>query len=135
MFDATKRVFMKFLRFHKGFFAVMLVLFVIEVLIALYVRDQFIRPFMGDVIVVWFVYYFIRSFIIIKPIYIAIFTLLFSFAVEMGQYFKLIEILGLQEYKWARIVIGTSFSWWDMLCYLVGFLLLFVFDKHLRKNH
>lgn len=77
MFDATKRVFMKFLRFQKGFFAVMLVLFVIEVLIALYVRDQFIRPFMGDVIVVWFVYYFIRSFIIIKPIYIAIFTLLF----------------------------------------------------------
>lgn len=77
----------------------------------------------------------LRSFIAIKPIYIAFFTLLFSFAVEIGQYFKLIEILGLQEYKWARIVIGTSFSWWDLLCYVVGFLLLFLMDKDLRKNH
>lgn len=126
---------MKFLRFNRNYFALTLILFVIEVCIALFVNDTFVRPFLGDVIVVWFVYYFIRSFIAIKPIYIAVFTLLFSFAVEMGQYFKLIEILGLQEYKWARIVIGTSFSWWDMLCYVVGFLLLFVFDKHLRKNH
>src|SRR5690606_3864516 len=126
---------MKFLRFNRNYFALTVILFVIEVCIALFVNDTFVRPFLGDVIVVWFVYYFIRSFIAIKPIYIAVFTLLFSFAVEMGQYFKLIEILGLQEYKWARIVIGTSFSWWDMLCYVVGFLLLFVFDKHLRKNH
>ncbi|MDO5636611.1 MAG: DUF2809 domain-containing protein [Myroides sp.] len=124
---------MKFLRFNKNYFALTIILFVIEICIAIFVNDAFVRPFLGDVIVVWFVYYFIRSFIAIKPIYIAVFTLLFSFAVEIGQYFKLIEILGLQEYKWARIVIGTSFSWWDLLCYVVGFLLLF--DKPLRKDH
>lgn len=126
---------MKFLRFNKNYFALTIILFVIEICIAIFVNDAFVRPFLGDVIVVWFVYYFIRSFIAIKPIYIAVFTLLFSFAVEIGQYFKWIEILGLQEYKWARIVIGTSFSWWDLLCYVVGFLLLFVFDKPLRKDH
>ena len=126
---------MKFLRFNKNYFALTIILFVIEACIAIFVNDAFVRPFLGDVIVVWLVYYFIRSFIAIKPIYIAVFTLLFSFAVEIGQYFKLIEILGLQEYKWARIVIGTSFSWWDMLCYVVGFLLLFLMDKDLRKNH
>ena len=126
---------MKFLRFNRNYFALTVILFVIEICIAIFVNDAFVRPFLGDVIVVWFVYYFIRSFIIIKPIYIAIFTLLFSFAVEIGQYFKLIEILGLQENKWARIVIGTSFSWWDLLCYVVGFLLLFLMDKDLRKNH
>lgn len=126
---------MKFLRFNRNYFALTIILFVIEICIAIFVNDAFVRPFLGDVIVVWFVYYFLRSFIAIKPIYIAVFTLFFSFAVEIGQYFKLIEILGLQEYKWARIVIGTSFSWWDLICYVVGFLLLFVFDKHLRKNH
>lgn len=126
---------MKFLRFNRNYFALTIILFVIEVFIAIFVHDAFVRPFLGDVIVVWFVYYFIRSFIAIKPIYIAVFTVLFSFAVEIGQYFKLIEILGLQEYKWARIVIGTSFSWWDLLCYVVGFLLLFLMDKDLRKNH
>lgn len=126
---------MKFLRFNRNYFALTVILFVIEICIAIFVNDAFVRPFLGDVIVVWFMYYFIRSFIAIKPIYIAFFTLLFSFAVEIGQYFKLIEILGLQEYKWARIVIGTSFSWWDLLCYVVGFLLLFLMDKDLRKNH
>ena len=126
---------MKFLRFNRNYFALTVILFVIEICIAILVNDAFVRPFLGDVIVVWFMYYFIRSFIAIKPIYIAFFTLLFSFAVEIGQYFKLIEILGLQENKWARIVIGTSFSWWDLLCYVVGFLLLFLMDKDLRKNH
>ncbi|MBS7321296.1 MAG: DUF2809 domain-containing protein [Myroides sp.] len=126
---------MKFLRFNRNYFALTVILFVIEICIAIFVNDAFVRPFLGDVIVVWFMYYFIRSFIAIKPIYIAFFTLLFSFAVEIGQYFKLIEILGLQENKWARIVIGTSFSWWDLLCYVVGFLLLFLMDKDLRKNH
>lgn len=126
---------MKFLRIHWYSFVITLLLFVVEALIALYVHDNFVRPFLGDVIVVWLVYYFLKSFLVIKPIYLALFTLFFAFAVEFGQYAKLIHILGLQEYKWAQIVIGTSFSWWDILCYFVGFLLLFVFDKHLRKNH
>ena len=126
---------MKFLRFNRTCFFSALILFVVEVLIALYVHDDFIRPFVGDVIVVWFIYYFIKTFVDIKPLYIAVFTLLFSFVVETAQYFELINILGLQNEKWARIVIGTSFSWWDMLCYFVGFLFLFVFDKDLRKDH
>lgn len=125
---------MKFLRFNRNYFALTVILFVIEICIAIFVNDAFVRPFLGDVIVVWFMYYFIRSFIAIKPIYIAFFTLLFSFAVEIGQYFKLIEILGLQENKWARIVIGTSFSWWDLLCYVVGFLLLFLMDNDLKMQ-
>lgn len=126
---------MKFLRFNRTYFFIALILFVVEVLIALYVHDDFIRPFVGDVIVVWFIYYSIKTFVGIKPLYIAVFTLLFSFAVETAQYFQLINILGLQNEQWARIVIGTSFSWWDMLCYIVGFLFLFVIDKKLRKNH
>lgn len=134
-FDETKTVFMKFLRFHKGFFALVVFYFIIEVIIALYVRDQFIRPYMGDVIVIWFVYYFIRTFINVKPIYIAVFTLLFAFAVEIGQCFKLIEVLGLQNSTLAKVIIGTSFSWGDIFCYIIGFLFLFLFDKDLRKKH
>ena len=124
---------MKFLRFNRKCFFIALILFVAEVLIALYVHDDFIRPFVGDVIVVWFIYYAIKMFVDIKPLYIAIFTLLFAFGVETAQYFQLINILGLQNKKWARIVIGTSFSWWDMLCYVVGFIVLFLLDKELRK--
>ena len=38
-------------------------LFVVETLIALFVRDAFIRPYMGDVLVVILVYCFVRMFI------------------------------------------------------------------------
>ena len=37
-----------------------LVIFCIEVLIALYVRDNFVRPYIGDVLVVVLVYSFVR---------------------------------------------------------------------------
>lgn len=113
----------------------MLVIFAVEVCIALFVHDAFIRPFVGDIIVIWFVYYFIRAFVNCKPIYIALFTLAFSFAVEIGQYFKLVAVLGLEDNKLARIIIGTSFSWWDMLCYVIGFGFLFLLDKDLRENN
>ncbi len=134
-FDDAKQYFMKFLQFNYRYFFITVLIFCVEVFIALFVKDTFIRPFLGDVIVVWFVYYFIKTFVNLKPIYIAVFTLLFSFAVEIGQYFNLVNILGLQDYKWARIVIGTSFSWWDVLCYVIGFAFLFVLDKDLRKKH
>lgn len=64
----------------------------------------------------------------------AAFTLFFSFAVETGQYFKLIYLLGLEKNTLARVVIGTSFSWWDMMCYIVGFVFLFLFDNDLQKD-
>lgn len=126
---------MKFFRFHSCFFIIALIVFAVEVFIALFVHDNFIRPYLGDVIVIWFVYYFIRAFVNIRALYVAVFTLLFSFAVEAGQYFKLIYLLGLEESSVARVVIGTSFSWWDIVCYIVGFMFLFLMDKDLRKYH
>ena len=42
-----------------------LVIFCIEVLIALYVCDNFVRPYIGDVLVVVLVYSFVRIFLLI----------------------------------------------------------------------
>ena len=121
-------------KFDKKSFCIAIIIFIIEVLIALYIHDQIIRPFVGDILVVIFIYYFIKAFLRIQPIYIAIFTLLFSFFVEILQYFNFVELIGLGHNKAARIIIGTSFSWIDLLCYFIGFILLFIFDKDLRKN-
>lgn len=122
-------------KFDKKSFCIAIIIFIIEVLIALYIHDQIIRPFVGDILVVIFIYYFIKAFLTIRPIYIAIFTLLFSFLVEILQYFNFVELIGLDHNKAARIIIGTSFSWIDLLCYFIGFILLFIIDKDLRKNN
>jgi uncharacterized membrane protein len=41
-------------RFHKTYFLLAVLLFVIELLIALYLHDRFIRPHVGDFLVVIF---------------------------------------------------------------------------------
>lgn len=121
-------------KFDKKSFIIAVFTFLIEVIIALFINDKIIRPFVGDILVVVFMYYFIKAFINTKTINIAIFTLLFSFIIEILQYFKFVEIIGLGHNKAARIIIGTSFSWIDLLCYFMGFLLLFFIDKELNNK-
>ncbi|MGL5235661.1 MAG: DUF2809 domain-containing protein [Empedobacter falsenii] len=121
-------------KLDKKSFIIAIIIFLIEVIIALYIKDKIIRPFVGDILVVIFIYYFIKAFINTKAINIAIFTLFFSFVVEILQYFNFVEMIGLGHNKAARIIIGTSFSWIDLLCYFVGFILLFFIDKDLMKE-
>lgn len=116
-------------RFDPKSFIIFLIIFVIEVIIALYVRDSIIRPYGGDVLVVMLIYYFLKSFVGLKPLYLAIAVLLFAYAVEVGQYFNLVEVLGMQDNKVMCIVIGSSFSWGDMLAYTIGAVLCVIIDK------
>lgn len=116
-------------RFDLKSFLVFLLIFVIEVIIALYVRDSIIRPYGGDVLVVMLMYYFLKSFVRVKPLYLAIAVLIFAYAVEIGQYFNLVEVLGMQDNKIMSVVIGSSFSWGDMLAYTVGAVICIILDR------
>jgi len=105
-------------------------LLLIEICIALYINDSFIRPFMGDVIVVGLIYCIFMAITNYRVITTAIITLIFSYLVEVAQYFQVVSILNLDEYRWARIIIGTSFSWWDMICYTAGFIIVLIIEKY-----
>jgi len=128
MANTESKPFIKF-RFSLNSFLVFLIIFVIEVLIALFVNDSIIRPYGGDVLVVILMYYFVKSFVAVKPLYLAIAVLLFAYAVEIGQYFNLVEILNLQDNKVMRIVIGSSFSWGDMFSYTLGAFICYIVDR------
>lgn len=71
-----------------------LVIFCIEVFIALYIRDSFIRPYMGDALVVVLVYSFVRIFIPTGVPRLPFYVFLFACFVEVLQYFQLVETLG-----------------------------------------
>jgi len=116
-------------RFDKNSLIIAVIIFFIEVLIALFVDDSFIRPYGGDILVVILIYYFLKSFVQIKPLYLAITVVLFAYAIEVGQYFKLVEVLGLQDYKMMRIIIGTSFAWGDIICYTIGGIICYLIDR------
>ncbi len=108
------------MRFHKTYFILTILLFLTEVFIALYVHDSFIRPYFGDVLVVILIYCFVKSFLKVPMLPLAIGVLLFAFLVETLQYFDIVKKLGLENSKLANVVIGNSFAWADIWCYVAG---------------
>jgi hypothetical protein len=119
-------------KFNAKYLALAVLLFLVEVLIALFVNDRFVRPYVGDVLVVVLIYCFAKAFLDLPATKLALGVLAFSFAIEILQYFNLVEKLGLGHSKLARIVIGTSFAWEDFLAYSAGILLVIILEK--RQN-
>jgi len=116
-------------RFHKGYFGLTAVLLLIEVLIAMYVRDDFIRPYFGDFLVVILMYCFLRSFVDLEVRLTAMAVLLFSYLIEVLQYLNFVERVGLGDSELARTLIGTSFAWIDILAYTTGILTVLWFER------
>ena len=82
------------LTFNRTYFYLAVLLFLIEVYIAIFVKDQFIRPFGGDVLVVILIYCFVRAFWKINTNIAALSVFIFACTVEGLQYFNLIDRLG-----------------------------------------
>ena len=118
------------LKFQLKYFILFVILFLIEVVIALFFHDNFIRPFFGDFLVVILIYCFIKSFFNSPLVITAIGVLLFSYLIEVLQYFNIVKILGLQNSNLARVVIGTSFEWTDLIAYTLGIGLVILLDKN-----
>ena len=120
--------------FNLKFIILSIVLFMIEISIALFIRDRLVRPFVGDMLVVILIFTVCRSFIKADNFRLALSVLVFSFAVEIGQYFNLISILGLQHSELLRTVIGTTFDFHDLLAYSAGVSLIVLIEL-LAKYH
>src|SRR4249919_2589208 len=107
-------------RFQKQYFILAVLLFIIEVLIAAYVHDKIVRPYIGDSLVVILLYCFVKSFWNGSTLLTGVSVLLFSYLIEISQYFHLVKNLGLQKSRLAKIVLGSSFEWIDLIAYTVG---------------
>jgi hypothetical protein len=122
-------------KFNRYYFLGFIALLLIEIFIALYVNDNFIRPYFGDYLVVILIYCFLMSFLAFSKWKIAFYVLLFAFAVEFLQYIDFITFLGLHDNKLARVVIGTSFAWHDMLAYFFGYLSIVGFEYFAKRKN
>lgn len=101
------------------------VLLAVEVLIALFVHDNFVRPYIGDVLVTVLICAFLRIFIPkgVKPLPLYVF--IFALGVEVLQYFRIVELLGFSDNRFLSILIGSVFDVKDVVCYGVGCVLFF----------
>jgi len=115
--------------FRKQYFFLTALLFAIEILIAMFLHDGIIRPYIGDFLVVVLIYCFVRSFLNVSIIIAAIGTLFFAYLVEFLQYLNLVKVLGLQNSKIANLLIGNLFEWIDMLAYTLGIVLVLFLER------
>jgi hypothetical protein len=112
-----------------------LLLLGIEVLIGLYAHG-WVRSYLGDVLVVILIYTVIRT---IAPYKIRRWYILpaailvFSFIVEFLQLWGFCDRLGITN-QFLRIIIGTGFSWIDILCYCVGIIPCFIAEFLLARS-
>ena len=105
-----------------------LFLLLIEVIIALYVHDDFIRPYVGDVLVVIVIYTFIRMIIPEKCRLLPLYIFIFAAGVELLQLAKIVEILGVEDNTFLKTLIGSVFDVKDIVCYAVGCVILGVYE-------
>lgn len=118
------------LKFKPKYLLLTILIFLVEVLIATVLKNNFfIRAYLGDVIVVILLYTFVKSFFTVNDTTLILGIFAFSCVVEFAQYFNIAEKLGFQPGSLMYIVIGNSFSWVDIACYAAGCLLLYLLVK------
>ncbi|CAM2812481.1 DUF2809 domain-containing protein [Chryseobacterium flavum] len=122
-------------RFNLSYFLFALFIFLVEVFIAVKLENIFfIRAYLGDVIVVMFLYALVKSFFKVNDHKLILGILIFSCVVEFAQYFNIAEKSGFRHGSLMYIVIGNSFSWIDILCYIAGCLMLYFFVQIKEKG-
>jgi len=115
------------LKFKPKYLLLTILIFLVEVLIATVLKNNFfIRAYLGDVIVVMLLYTFVKSFFTVNDTTLILGIFAFSCVVEFAQYFNIAEKLGFQPGSLMYIVIGNSFSWVDIACYAAGCLLIYL---------
>ena len=113
--------------------AVFVLLLAVEVLIALFVHDSFVRPYVGDMIVTVVVWSFMRIIFPDRFKLMSLYVMIFAVLVEVGQYFHYTELLGITNPVLVTMM-GTSFAWADIACYAVGCVVAGIADWLLFKK-
>ncbi len=107
-------------RSRKTYIISFLVLLLVEISIAIWIKDDFIRPYLGDFLVVILIYSFLMSISKISVLKALIAVLLFSYAVEFFQMINIVKVMQYQPPEVIMIALGSSFSTWDLLAYSLG---------------
>ena len=122
------------MKININYFIAFIVLFIIEVVIALFINDKIIRPYIGDILIIVLMYTFIKSFIKKEIRFLPIYLFVFAAFIEIIQYINILGLIGLENNKVLKIIIGSTFDIKDILCYLIGSIILVIW-KLLISNY
>ncbi len=97
-----------------------IVVLLVEAAIAAFVDDAFVRPWLGDSLAVVLVYLALRSTTRLSVGSSTGAAFAIACAIEVGQYYHLVDLIGLGHYRLARVLLGVGFDPCDFLAYAAG---------------
>lgn len=116
-------------RVRRDYALAALALFVVEVGIALFVHDAFVRPYIGDVLAVMLVYAALRAVTSLGVMAAVMIALAIALGIEIAQALDLLGALGLSGNQVARTVLGGAFDWLDIAAYVAGGATVIVLER------
>ena len=119
-------------RTRLAFLAVAVLILAVEIYIAVCVKGGFVRHYLGDVLAGILLYAFVRAIFSAPPSNLALKIFAFAAALELVQYFGVVQILGVEN-KILKVIIGGTFDFTDLLCYAVGCVLASAYEKFESK--
>lgn len=121
------------MRLNKSYLKLTVFFLVIEVLIAVYLKTGFIRHTFGDFLCVILLYCFFKTFIEGHHFKIAISVLIIAFTVEFLQLTNYLELFNLQNNHLAKVILGSTFEFSDLVAYTLGIVTTIAFDFKIYK--
>ena len=111
------------------FLSYFLLLLLVEIAIALWIHDAFVRPFFGDFLATITLYMLIRGLTGTSTEHALFWSLLISYLIEGLQYVQFLSLINLHDHKLLRILLGSYFHWGDVLAYTLGAVVVFIVHK------
>lgn len=116
---------------RKAYALAFLLLLALEVYIGVYVRDAFVRPYVGDMLVTVLLCCLAK--LLCPGCRPALPVFVFAAAVEGLQALGLAELLG-AEGTLLGVILGSTFDWHDIACYAIGCLLFAAAERMSGKR-
>ena len=121
------------MKLNKTYLLITTILFITEVLIALYLKTGFIRHTFGDYLCVILLYCFFKSFIVGHHFKIAVTVLIIAFIVEFLQLTNYLSIFNLQDNYMANVILGSTFQASDLVAYTLGIISTLAIEYKIYK--
>lgn len=117
------------------YFLIFIALLATEVFIAIFVHDGFVRPYIGDVLVVGVICAFFRIFIPERIRLLPVLTSALAAGVELLQLVDFVDVIGLSDSRFFSILLGRTFDIKDIVCYVAGGLIFFAAENLARRKN
>ncbi len=121
----------KGLKIRLPYIILTIMLLTVEVLIGAFVHDDFVRPFVGDMLVAVLLCTMGRV-VFLKWRWLPLAVLLLATVVELSQLLELDRLLGIKGTVLGT-ALGSTFDVADLICYTVGCGMFFVCEIGIRR--